>query len=62
MTEKNIPGTDPQKNSQNIPDDIKSLFKEISDAKVHTEKKEKEDEAAKFAEGRFDLEDPMFNG
>jgi hypothetical protein len=56
MTEKNIP--DPKE----VPEDIKKLFKEVSDAKGQAEKKEKENEAADFAEGRLDFQDPMFNG
>lgn len=57
MAEKNIP--DPKKP---VPEDIQKLFKEVSDAKVQDEKVEKENEAADFAEGRLDFQDPMFNG
>ena len=57
MTEKNIPG--PQKD---VPEDVKKLFQDVSDSKRQAENKEKENEAADFAEGRLDFQDPMFNG
>jgi hypothetical protein len=57
MTEKNIPG--PQKE---VPEDVKKLFQDVSDSKHQAENKEKENEAADFAESRLDFQDPMFNG
>lgn len=57
MTEKNIPG--PQKD---VPEDVKKLFQDVSDSKHQAENKEKENEAADFAESRLDFQDPMFNG
>jgi hypothetical protein len=56
MTEKNIP------EPKEVPEDIKKLFSEVSDAKANAERNEKESEAAEFAEGRLDFQDPLFNG